>query len=365
MQTNVLLGECARAAKQWCAPSISRETALQQLMRAGAEYYRYREGAVDQLSGRPGTLLDRFRAPTREWINEAEAVPLLESTYSGLQVTSYTEFLLDEYGPEPRLEVAQKVVETVRQSLLGNSDRMDAEEKYRTFRRHLIEEPVRPKIDAMAFATEHDLSFYELFETQIPGSCRVSVNGEEVCVPCPRCGYPLRREQDSTNEEPVRLSCQSPRCADEGAAVDVWTDGRCRIGARASYDAPPLWEAGSLVCLRRGIWRYTVLPGLIEIELKDQLERHDNVQTTLWPKLDAYDLRVETPDASYQVDVKDWTLPGYSISRLPPRSPDRPIMHVVVPDVRADHLKTLDEANQPLGYHVETMTQFVNRVTSS
>jgi hypothetical protein len=118
------------------------------------------------------------------------------------------------------------------------------------------------------------------------------------------------------------------------------------------------------VCLRRGIWRYTVLPGLIEIELQDRLERHDNVQTTLWPKLDAYDLRVDTPDESYQVDVKDWTLPRYSIRRLPTRSPDQPTMHIVVPDERADHLTSLNQADQPPGYHVETMTHFVSRVTS-
>jgi hypothetical protein len=119
-----------------------------------------------------------------------------------------------------------------------------------------------------------------------------------------------------------------------------------------------------LVCLRRGIWRYTVLPGLIEVELHDRLEQKSDVEVTLWPELDAYDLRVDTPDESYQVDVKDWTLPRYSIRRLPPRPPDQPTMHVVVPDERADHLSTLGEADQPPGYHVQTMTQFVDRVIS-
>jgi hypothetical protein len=364
LRANILLGECARAADQWCDTRVSRETALQQLMQAGAEYYRYREGAVDGRVGRPGALLDRFRAPTSEWIDEAESVPLLESTYSGLQVTSYTEFLLDEYGPEPRLEVAQQVVETVRQSLFEASDREEAEMQYRAFRQRLIEEPVRPKIEAMTFAKAHGVSLHDLFEVHIPASCLVSVEEEKVCVPCSRCGYPLRRGQDSTNGEPVRLSCQSPRCAEEGAAVDVWTDGRCRVGAGASYEAPPLREADGLVCLRRGIWRYTVLPGLIEVELRDRLEQKSDVEVTMWPELDAYDLRVDTPDESYQVDVKDWTLPRYSIRRLPPRSPDQPTMHVVVPDERADHLSTLKEADQPPGYHVETMKQFVDRIIS-
>lgn len=363
MQANVLLGECARAAEQWCDASVSRETALQQLMRAGAEYYRYREGNVDGRAGRPGTLLNRFRDPTSEWIEAAESVPLLESTYSGLQATSYTQVLLDEYGPQPRLEVAQQVVESVRKSLLEKSDREEAEKQYRAFRQSLIEEPVRPKIDAMPFAKEHGVSLHDLFELDIPDSCLISVKGEEVCVPCPRCGYPLRREQKDSGGGPVRLSCQSPQCADKGAAVDVWTDGRCRIGAGVSYDAPEVMEAESLVCLRRGIWRYTVLPGLVELELRDRLEQHDDIQVTLWPDLDAYDLRVETLDASYQVDVKDWTLPRYSINRLPPRSPDQPTMHIVVPDERADHLTTLGEADQPPGYYVETMTHFVDRVS--
>jgi len=364
MQASVLLGECARAAEQWCDTCVSRETALQQLARAGAEYYRYQEGNVDVRAGRPGTLLDRFREPTSDWIEEAESVPLLESTYSGRQATSYTQFLLDEYGPEPRLEVAQEVVESVRQSLLKKSDRGEAEKLYRAFRQSLIEEPVRPKIDAMAFAKEHGGSLRDLFKLRIPDSCIILVEGEEVCVPCPRCGYPLRHQQENSNREPFRLSCQSPRCAEAGAAVDVWTDGRCRIGTGSSCDVPPLREAESLVCLRRGIWRYTVLPGLIEVQLRDRLEQHSDVQVTLWPELDAYDLRVGTPGASYQVDVKDWTLPRYSIRRLPPRSPDEPTMHIVVPDARADHLTTLDEADQPPGYHVETMTHFVDRVTS-
>lgn len=364
MQANILLGECARAAKQWCAPTVSRETALQQLMRAGAEYYRYREGAVDGPAGRPGPLLDRFRRPTSDWVDEAEPAPLLEPTYSELRITPYAEFLLDEYGPNPRLEVAQQVVESVRQSLLEDTDREEAEEQYRAFRQGLIEEPVRPKIEAMTFAKEHGVSLNDLFELHPPDSCFVTVEGEKVCVPCPRCGYLLQREQDDTDREPFRLSCRSPRCTDEGATVDVWTDGRCRIGAGVPYDVPPLRDAEGLVCLRRGIWRYTVLPGLVEIELRDRLRQCDDIQATLWPELDAYDLQVETSGASYQVDVKDWSLPRYSIDRLPSRSADQQTMHIVVPDERADQLVTLDEADQPPGYHVQTITQFVDRVTS-
>lgn len=364
MQANVLLGECARAAEQWCDVSVPRETALQQLMRAGAEYYRYREGNVGGRAGRPGTLLDRFLDSTSDWIDEAESAPLLESTYSGLGTTSYAEFLLDEYGPDPRLEVAQQAVESVRQSLLAKSDREKAEAQYRAFRQSLIENPVRPKLEAMTFAKEHGVSLHDLFEVHIPDSCLVSVEGKEVCVPCPRCGYPLRRQQVDSGREPFRLSCQSPQCANKGAAVDVWKDGRCRVGERGSYEAPPLRDADALVCLRRGIWRYTVLPGLIELELRDRLQRDSDVQVILWPELDAYDLQVETSSQSYQVDVKDWTLPRYSLRRLPPRSPDQPTMYIVVPDDRADHLATLDEADPPPGYHVETMTQFVDRVTS-
>lgn len=63
--------------------------------------------------------------------------------------------------------------------------------------------------------------------------------------------------------------------------------------------------------LTRGVWRWTTIPGLVEIALYDALTAR-GLTPVLWPDLDAYDLHIDvsTPQGAtvpYRIDVKDFT----------------------------------------------------------
>jgi hypothetical protein len=65
------------------------------------------------------------------------------------------------------------------------------------------------------------------------------------------------------------------------------------------------------MALTRGVWRWTTIPGLVEIALYDALVAR-GLSPILWPDLDAYDLHVDvaTPSGTtvpFRVDVKDFT----------------------------------------------------------
>ncbi|MGF1426563.1 hypothetical protein [Kitasatospora sp. LaBMicrA B282] len=124
--------------------------------------------------------------------------------------------------------------------------------------------------------------------------------------------------------KPPTLIPGSPPPAFTGAASVLAPDLRGPV-------PKPMPSAG-YVALARGPWRYTTIPGLLEIALYDALiargfaaapESHmsraalgadDNCpgSVTLWPFLDTYDLHVDVwlPDGrtqSFQLDVKDFT----------------------------------------------------------
>jgi hypothetical protein len=62
--------------------------------------------------------------------------------------------------------------------------------------------------------------------------------------------------------------------------------------------------------LSRGVWRWTTIPGLVEIALYDALAER-GLGPQLWPDLDAYDLYVQAGKGSavreFRIDVKDYT----------------------------------------------------------
>ncbi|NJP47760.1 hypothetical protein HCN08_30785 [Streptomyces sp. PRB2-1] len=62
--------------------------------------------------------------------------------------------------------------------------------------------------------------------------------------------------------------------------------------------------------LSRGVWRWTTIPGLVEIALYDALAER-GLEPQLWPDLDAYDLYVRAGKGravrEFRIDVKDYT----------------------------------------------------------
>ncbi|MCY1144114.1 hypothetical protein OWR29_39480 [Actinoplanes sp. Pm04-4] len=112
--------------------------------------------------------------------------------------------------------------------------------------------------------------------------------------------------------------------------------------------------------LVRGVWRYTTVPGIPELALRDQLRKR-GLKVELWPSLDAYDLRVTVPgtDKPFKVDVKDYTSAATLGSLIHAQEGDRGGAEwLVVPDYRAGQIPLLSEVCARWGMKAITASAF-------
>jgi hypothetical protein len=70
--------------------------------------------------------------------------------------------------------------------------------------------------------------------------------------------------------------------------------------------------------LKRGIYTYTLIPGVSELRIyKELLERFDdNVKITLYPKIDKFDISIDTGEGCIYLDVKDFASPHDLVESL-------------------------------------------------
>ncbi len=112
--------------------------------------------------------------------------------------------------------------------------------------------------------------------------------------------------------------------------------------------------------LARGIWRYTTVPGIPELALRDRLVER-GLKVDLWPALDAYDLLVKIPGTktSFKVDVKDYTSATTLASLIHAQEGDRGGAEwLVVPDYRAGQVPLLSGVCHQYGMKVTTASAF-------
>lgn len=116
--------------------------------------------------------------------------------------------------------------------------------------------------------------------------------------------------------------------------------------------------------LVRGVWRYTAVPGLAELALRDRLMER-GVKVELWPALDAYDLRVHVgrkrsrKKEQWRVDVKDYTSEMTLGAQLHAQGGDRGGADwLVVPDHRAAQVPLLSGVAERYGMRVAAASEF-------
>jgi hypothetical protein len=276
-------------------------------------------------------------------------------------VTSrYAEQILDEAGITPELERAQSKIGEVRKRLRHEYEGASAEEqeaiqrKYCDFRERLITQALWSFEEAYELADSVGLVPPDLF-TEIPSRAVVSVSGQNGIYPCPVCGRAMR-----FNEAEERLSCSSDRCLTRGARFS-WngTSSPTPLGGKKTSFRTT--DDGEYYQVRRGIWLYTVLPGLVELDLRDQLSSFADVQ--LWPEVDAYDLHVERGDRTWRIDVKDWRRADLLLERLRADEWEDEIW-IVVPDDRSDQVRFLESA-LPRNYRFSTASDLVSSIRPS
>ena len=197
---------------------------------------------------------------------------------------------------------------------------------------------------------------------------------------CPICGWPMR----IFLRENARILTGSVRCwhqphADMGASYIFRPTGAGApvLAPALPYERPPGRESvlypviepspqavpvAGCKALARGVWRYTTIPGIPELSLRDKLlERGISVQ--LWPVLDSYDLKVDinthNGPKTFKVDVKDFTSATMLGNLVHAQEGDKGgAQWLVVPDYRDKQVPLLSGVCEQYGMRVATASEF-------
>jgi hypothetical protein len=134
-----------------------------------------------------------------------------------------------------------------------------------------------------------------------------------------------------------------------GDASVLFTDVRGHI------PEPSLVEGHK--ALARGVWRWTTIPGLVEVGLYHALEDR-GLKPVLWPDLDSYDLYVKTGTSPFCIDLKDYTNPLLLARKVQADEGDAGgAQWLVVPDYRAPGVPLLSTVCKEFGLNVATAGQ--------
>jgi hypothetical protein len=264
---------------------------------------------------RPTEFLALLETPLSNWLPAPWAEPLI----SGGRPTDVCRDLDAEGGADPEAERVQAKVgaSRARFALLAGG----GEREYVAFRRFLIDHGSCQREEAQAAVALSGIGPAELYEP-VPAICHMPAPAGPVFYPCPVCRWPMV-VRDQT------LACSWPACAAGGAQYHIAGTTIRPVGSRP---APQPVPAEGAVRLRRGPWRYTLLPGLAELDLAGRLARLPGVSVRLWPGRDRYDLHVELGNERvWRADVKDWSNPTALAVRLQCNLPATEML-VVVPD---------------------------------
>lgn len=344
----------ALAATAWCARgaegALKGRPLIEQLMIAASWVSRARRHrGLPALS--VAELVEQFTQPVEAWLPAAGSLlaagslVLVEDGHP----TPNCEDLADDAGGSPLAEVEQKVIRAAMSHIRG---RDDEEATYTAFRRFLVEHATANYADAVTALLSVGLKVAQVYE-HVPGMARTRSRGREVFYPCPRCRWPMHVRETS-------VSClRSMSCCDAGSRFEVRADGLISLGKLA---APEPVSPDDWVALRPGVWRFTVLPGLEELDLEQRLGRIEGVEVQLWPFVDAYDLDVRRGGHHWRIDVKDHS----SATSLARHLNDNPVTErtwIIVPHARREQVSRLQRLVSPdAGYLFADADEIVRRV---
>ncbi|MEH2082474.1 MAG: Fis family transcriptional regulator [Nostoc sp.] len=139
---------------------------------------------------------------------------------------------------------------------------------------------------------------------------------------CPRCKYVQRQRPDGT------YSCHNP-----------WCERLCAIKKLQPLPPIPKEKVADWKAVTPGVHLYGTLPGIWEIQLKEELTKL-GLRVTLWPFIDEFDLLVEFPrKVRWAIDLKDWaSVDAERLQKVQYRR-DATETFVVFPDEREDSLR--------------------------
>lgn len=210
--------------------------------------------------------------------------------------------------------------------------------------------------------------------------------------PCPVCAWPMRVTHHQGSLEHYRVACADEQHAETGASY-LFTPSSGSEPVLEPANSPssvPQREQAMFLdpmakgipqalpeeehrALKRGVWKFTVLPGLCELRMHQVLSEllgplGEKASVVLWPGTDSYDLRVQvvTPDGTsvvFRVDVKDYRSGTRLAEAIDRAGGDKGGAEwLVVPDHRSGQVDILSGVCADYRMRVDTATGFADRV---
>lgn len=271
--------------------NTDRAAALPKLREAAALYWRLNP-STPLLT--PLEMEAQLYLPLEDWLDESTRGAYTGTLSIGGQPSPTCTEMALELDPAAGAEEVQKIIKRVRDTLRL---RVGGDQNYRRFRSYVIEHPtVERDSDIHDVLVPLGVGLAELY-AEIPE--HLKRNGQ--VYPCPVCGWPM-----ILNSSPV--SCGSLWCRAMGGNHDWTPDGLINNGSGKIVAGH---VANSTLMLRPAIWKFTLVPGLLELSIARRIEEI-GLEAILWPDVDTSDVRTFVDGKTINIDAKVW----YSASRL-------------------------------------------------
>lgn len=267
----------------------------------------------------PAALVAALRRPLREWLPGCDETvadlvvldadgELGEDTYEiGCDYTVELLTGLEDPGarwlPGWSVHRAEQIEKAAFQALLAGSD-----EHYTRGRRFIVEHPAGDRTELTLARNRLGLPPLVAYE-EIP----VERRWRDRWWPCPVCRWPMRVRAS-------QVRCDFPR----HDAVFALTGAGALQPLGGVRRAPRAQTVDGAVCVDESVWRYFVVPGVVEVRLHDRIARIPGVHASLYPQKDVCDVAVWRDGAGsweFTLDVKDYA----SARALARKLEDRPI----------------------------------------
>ncbi|MFD8384957.1 hypothetical protein ACFV2X_41650 [Streptomyces sp. NPDC059679] len=182
---------------------------------------------------------------------------------------------------------------------------------------------------------------------------------------CPFCQWTLRAVPRGRHAADLR--CEDSRHVERGARFRMsLQDGQWRLAPAGGEirAMPKLQPVEGHVALSYGLWQWIVLPGLLEIELKERAEKA-RAHVRLWPYGDSYDLHITKNGITWRVDVKTWADPQGIAERMREDPEGCAGLIVVIPEHLGGYTGLLARALGPHGARVMTDVSLIGEVSAA
>ncbi|MFE3375811.1 restriction endonuclease-related protein [Streptomyces anulatus] len=184
-------------------------------------------------------------------------------------------------------------------------------------------------------------------------------------APCPLCRWTMRAIPKGRHT--AELLCEDVRHVERGARFRMSSqDGHWRLEPCGGEirDAPELLPVEGHIALSYGLWQWIVVPGLLEIELKDLAEAA-GAEVRLWPFGDSYDLHIAKNGVTWRVDVKTWADPQGIAEQMRNDPEGCSGLILVIPEHLSGYKGVLARVLGPLGARVITDVALINEVIAA